>query len=163
MGNGKNTETMYAVFGEWYEQRQQCQFSNHDDGKAPAAAPQSGPLCLLPGRAEEFAVSAKRAYEQRRVRDKVFQEPDLFGEPVWDMLLDIAASEQRGSLLSITSACVGSCVAETTALRWLKVMEVRQLVCREADPRDGRRSFIRLTKAGRQKLKLYFAEIERDI
>jgi len=157
-----NTETLYALFEGWYQQRQ------GEDALTPVETME----VTLPRGASlgaggvsvslaDLSASAKRTYEHRRLRDRVFQEPELFGEPVWDMLLDVAVAEDRGACLSVTSACIGSCVAETTALRWLKMMEVRGLICREPDPRDGRRSFVRLTKDGRAKLELYFAEVKK--
>lgn len=157
-----DTQALYALFEDWFKGRQGV----HADPAAEAIEIKLPPQSSLHSQGGSITVadvcaSAKRAYEHRRARDRVFQEPELFGEPVWDMLLDVAAAEARGECLSVTSVCIGSCVAETTALRWLKIMELRGLTCREADPRDGRRSFIRLTDSGREKLKRYFIEIDR--
>lgn len=162
MSGPPNAEALYALFEGWYQQRQ---------GDLASTAVETIEITLPPGAKldgsvtsvslADLSVSAKRTYENRRLRDRVFQEPELFGEPVWDMLLDVASAEARGACLSVTSACIGSCVAETTALRWLKMMEVRGLICRAPDPCDGRRSFVRLTEDGRAKLELYFAEIEK--
>lgn len=102
-----------------------------------------------------------QAYAERRLRDKVFNDPEMFGEPAWDTLLDIARAETRGERLAVTSACIGSCVPPTTALRWLKILEDRDLVRREADEFDARRSFVRLTKEGRKKVEMYFQEVKR--
>lgn len=155
-----NTEALYELFADWYHQRQGDEASPATEMVEITLPRADGSNNRYAVNLEDLSASAKRVYEQRRVRDRVFQEPELFGEPVWDMLLDIAVAEERGSCLSVTSVCIGSCVAETTALRWLKVMEVRGLTCREADPRDGRRSFIRLTEDGHEKLKRYFEEVE---
>ncbi len=162
MTGSADTGALYALFEDWFQQRQGESAQPADEVIEIKLPPQSSSLtheAMIS--VADISASAKRAYEHRRARDRVFQEPELFGEPVWDMLLDISAAETRGECLSVTSVCIGSCVAETTALRWLKIMEVRGLACREADPRDGRRSFIRLTDDGRQKLERYFAEVER--
>lgn len=157
-----DTQALYALFENWFQQRQGDHADPADEVIEIKLPPQSSlhphgnPISVA-----DISALAKRAYEQRRARDRVFQEPELFGEPVWDMLLDISAAEARGECLSVTSVCIGSCVAETTALRWIKIMELRGLTCREADPRDGRRSFIKLTEDGREKLQRYFAEIDR--
>jgi len=60
---------------------------------------------------------ARQTYDDRRRRNKIFQSEELFGEPAWDILLDlfIAAKERRR--VSVTSACIGSAVPSTTALR----------------------------------------------
>jgi hypothetical protein len=104
---------------------------------------------------------ASVAYAERRLRDRVFNDPEIFGEPAWDALLDIAQAEAKGERLAVTSACIGSCAPSTTALRWLKILEERGLVRREADASDARRTFVRLTEDGRKKVELYFQEVKR--
>ncbi|HMP55722.1 MAG TPA: MarR family transcriptional regulator [Novosphingobium sp.] len=99
---------------------------------------------------------AKRLYDERRKRDAVFNDPDLFGEPAWDILLDLMHAEHMGKRVSITSACIGSAVPSTTALRWIKILEGKGLIERFFDERDARRSFIRLSKTGLTKMKIYF-------
>ncbi len=44
----------------------------------------------------------------------------------------------------------------TTALRHVKILEVRGLVVRKADPGDARRQFLALTALGTNKLDRYF-------
>ncbi|MCX7283772.1 MAG: winged helix DNA-binding protein [Novosphingobium sp.] len=92
-------------------------------------------------------VMAREIYAVRRRRHKALPA-DLFGEPTWDILLDlyIAAREERR--VPTTSACIGAHVPPTTALRWLRILETRGLVEREDDGRDGRRTFVRLTRHG---------------
>ena len=104
---------------------------------------------------------ASQAYAERRLRDKVFNDPEIFGEPAWDALLDIAQAEAKGERLAVTSACIGSRAPSTTGLRWLKILEERGLVRREADASDARRSFVRLTSEGRKKIERYFQEVKR--
>lgn len=104
---------------------------------------------------------AKRAYDERRKRDVIFNDPDLFGEPAWDILLDLMHAEHRGKRVSITSACIGSAAPPTTALRWIKILESKGLIERIIDERDARRSFIRLTHAGLAKMKAYFRATRR--
>lgn len=98
-------------------------------------------------------------YAARRARDRVFDDPELFGEPVWDILLDLASAAASGKRLPVSSAGIGSCAPASTALRWLKILEDRGLVCRENDPRDGRRTFVALTRLGAEKMARYFAEL----
>lgn len=93
-----------------------------------------------PGRKDHpiWVELARQTYEDRRRRSKIFQADDLFGEPAWDILLDlfIAAKERRS--VSVTSACIGSAVPSTTALRWITILEKHGLLVREADPGDAR-------------------------
>jgi DNA-binding MarR family transcriptional regulator len=102
---------------------------------------------------------AAACYAERRCRDRVFDDPHLFGEPAWDILLDIASAEARGERLQVTSVCIGACVPETTALRWIGVLEKRDLLRKEHDLSDQRRSFVRLTAKGARKLGEYFARL----
>ena len=106
---------------------------------------------------------ARQSYEDRRRRTKIFQSDDLFGEPAWDILLDlfIAAKERRR--VSVTSACIGSAVPSTTALRWIAILERQGLLLREADPGDARRVYVKLSARGYQAMLEYFASSSRSV
>ena len=90
---------------------------------------------------------AKRLYALRRNRDQMIGE-NLFGEPAWDMLLDLLICQADSRLVSVSSLCIGSGSSSTTALRYLCLMEERGLVQRIPDQDDGRRTFVRLTATG---------------
>jgi len=106
---------------------------------------------------------ARQNYEDRRRRTKIFRSEDLFGEPAWDILLDlfIAAKERRR--VSVTSACIGSAVPSTTALRWIAILEKQGLLVREADPGDARRVYVKLSARGYAAMLEYFASASRSI
>jgi hypothetical protein len=61
------------------------------------------------------------------MRDREFG-PALFGEPAWDLLLDlfVAASEQRP--VSIMSASTAASISVENAVRWLTLLEEQGLV-----------------------------------
>lgn len=99
---------------------------------------------------------ARRTYADRRRRTKLF-EPNLFGEPAWDMLLDLFIAAKEGKRVSVTSACIGSDVPATTALRWIAVLESQGLVLREDDPKDARRAFIHLSADAYSRMIDFFA------
>ncbi|MEO0032803.1 MAG: hypothetical protein RIS94_2561 [Pseudomonadota bacterium] len=90
---------------------------------------------------------AREFYVGRRRRGR-FLSADLFGEPTWDILLDLYVASRENRRVPTTSACIGAHVPPTTALRWLRILESRGLVEREDDGRDGRRTFVRLTPRG---------------
>ncbi|NKJ43856.1 MULTISPECIES: MarR family transcriptional regulator [unclassified Novosphingobium] len=90
---------------------------------------------------------AREIYAGRRRRER-FLAADLFGEPTWDILLDLYIAAGEGRRVPTTSACIGANVPPTTALRWLRILEARALVEREDDGRDGRRTFVCLTARG---------------
>lgn len=106
---------------------------------------------------------ARQTYDDRRRRTKIFRSEDLFGEPAWDILLDlfIAAKERRR--VSVTSACIGSAVPSTTALRWITILERQGLLMREADPGDARRVYVKLSARGYTAMLEYFASASRSI
>lgn len=91
-----------------------------------------------------LAQFAKEELDERLKRNEFF-DPDLFGEPAWDLLLDLFVSRVHGKKISITSACIGSGVPPTTALRWIEVLGSRGLLSRSSDEFDQRRKFVSLT------------------
>jgi DNA-binding transcriptional ArsR family regulator len=90
---------------------------------------------------------ARETYNIRRRRAR-FLPADLFGEPTWDILLDLYVAARENRPVPTTSACIGAHVPPTTALRWLRILEARGLVEREEDGKDGRRTFVRLSTRG---------------
>ena len=101
------------------------------------AAPPAPPLMLA---------RARRAFAARRRRQQVFGErADIFGEPAWDMLLDLYIALHEDKPVTVSNACLSSGAATTTGLRWVATLAERGLVERIPDPKDGRRFFVRLT------------------
>lgn len=99
---------------------------------------------------------ARRQYRDRRARAALFGDEALFGEPAWDMLLDLFIAAKERKRVPVTSACIGAAVPTTTALRWLALLEDRGLVVREADASDARRIFVRLSADAYAKMVSYF-------
>jgi hypothetical protein len=108
-----------------------------------------------------YAPLAQQAYFARRTRDRFF-DSELFGEPAWDMLLDLFVQMNSGRTVSITSACIASCVPPTTALRWITMLVERGLVTRTTDPSDARRAFIELSQPTLLKFNKYFETIDNS-
>lgn len=102
--------------------------------------------------------SAVDSYRHRRRRTK-FIDPDLFGEPAWDMLLDLFAARLQNRSISVSSACIAASVPSTTALRWLGVLENAGLVERYDNDTDMRVTWVRLTKSATQTMREYFEDI----
>lgn len=127
---------------------------NGDRQTGKGSTPQDHPV---------WAELARQTYEDRRRRTKIFRSEDLFGEPAWDILLDlfIAAKERRR--VSVTSACIGSSVPSTTALRWIAILEKQALLVREADPGDARRVYVKLSARAYAAMLEYFASASRSV
>jgi hypothetical protein len=95
----------------------------------------------------------------RRLRDRFFS-PDLFADPAWDILLDLAASRLERRSVSVSSLCIAAAVPPTTALRWIRLMTDQQLLERRADPDDARRMFVDLSDAAFDQLCGWFALVD---
>lgn len=100
----------------------------------------------------------RRAIKHRHARARFF-DPDLFADPAWDILLDLAAARAERQRVSVTSLCIASGVPVTTALRWIGQMVEGGLLVRVADPHDRRRAYIALADTTADAMALYFAEI----
>jgi hypothetical protein len=92
---------------------------------------------------------AEALYANRRARDLELP-PELFGEPAWDILLDLFIQRARGNRVSMKHAWLASYVPEATSSRWIKSLEEAGLVRRDRDPDDQRRFFVSLTDKGNE-------------
>ncbi|MDY7097380.1 MAG: MarR family winged helix-turn-helix transcriptional regulator [Pseudomonadota bacterium] len=106
---------------------------------------------------KQYAAMARATYAKRRKRVSIFEDPELFGEPAWDILLDLYIAQIEGKPVSVSSACIGSASPPTTGLRWLGVLADQKLVLREHDPLDQRRVLVRLTEKALKLMDEYFA------
>ena len=68
----------------------------------------------------------------------------MFGDPAWDILLDLYVAKARGKLISVSSSCIAAGTSNTTGLRWLRRLERSGAIVRRPDPTDARRSFLEL-------------------
>ena len=98
----------------------------------------------------------------RRSRDRYF-DSKLFGDPAWDMLLELYAAELGQRRVSITSLCIGSAVPPTTALRWIKALERKGLIRRTPDLRDARRVFVSLADETIQSMEQFFRNVPAGV
>lgn len=102
--------------------------------------------------------SSKAIYKLRRFRDELFG-PDLFGEPSWDILLDLYMAHHSNRKISVTSACIAACVPPTTGLRWISILVEKGLLVRTQDPEDGRRHYLTLSDETVEKLGELFSRM----
>jgi len=90
---------------------------------------------------------ATKLLRLRRQRSSVF-DADLFGEPAWDMLLELYLADLRHVRHSVSGLCKLSGAPTSTAVRWLAKMEAAGLLTREGDPHDARRLWVVMTHGG---------------
>jgi len=98
----------------------------------------------------------------RQARGRFF-DPALFGDPAWDMLLDLTAAHGEGARVSVTSLCIAAGVPATTALRWLTQMVESGIFVRVPDPDDRRRAFIALSDRALTAMAGYFASLRSPL
>jgi hypothetical protein len=98
----------------------------------------------------------------RQARGRFF-DPELFGDPAWDMLLDLTAAHGEGARVSVTSLCIAAGVPATTALRWLTQMVESGIFVRVPDPADRRRAFIALSEKAMAAMSGYFANLRLPV
>lgn len=85
---------------------------------------------------------------------------DLYGEPAWDILLDLYIAEYSGKRTAVSSACLAARVPSTTALRYIKSLCAKGLTERLPDERDRRRLWLQLSPRALHEMDLY---IDRSI
>jgi len=91
------------------------------------------------------AIRAHVAVRARRVRRF---DAALFGEPAWDILLDLALARMSSRRVQISGAGGAAGVPPTTALRHISELEKHGFICRVPDPNDRRRQWLEITDEG---------------
>ncbi|WP_439567046.1 MarR family winged helix-turn-helix transcriptional regulator [Sphingopyxis sp.] len=94
----------------------------------------------------------------RRIRRSHFGSADLAG-PVWDMMLDLMLAQSHGRALSASDLATGAGVPLSSGLRMIGSLERLALVQRSIDERDRRRTIVRLTAVGTERMASYFEKI----
>lgn len=102
--------------------------------------------------------AVRQIIANRQARNRFF-DPALFGDPAWDMLLDLTAAHGEGARVSVTSLCIAAGVPATTALRWLTQMVESGLFEHVPDQVDRRRAFIALSEKALAAMSNYFASL----
>jgi hypothetical protein len=127
-------------------------------GTTPASAPGRSP------RSDRRHLElARKTYSLRRKRAVIFGNPELFGEPAWDILLDLFIAQAEEKPVSVSSACIGSAAPATTGLRWLGVLADEGLIVRENDSGDNRRVLVRLSNTGVKAMERFFDAFEASL
>jgi len=103
----------------------------------------------------------RRIIRQRNERRRFF-DAELFADPAWDMLLDLAAAHAEHHRVSVSSLCIAAGVPASTGLRWIKQMTETGLFERVEDSSDKRRVFITLSDAAVDAMARYFADVVQE-
>ena len=94
----------------------------------------------------------------RRIRRSHFGSAEMSG-PIWDMMLDLMLAGTHGRVLSASDLATGAGVPLSSGLRMISAIERLGLVNRSIDERDRRRTIVRLTDLGTERMASYFEKI----
>jgi len=87
---------------------------------------------------------------------------DLFGDPAWNMMVDLYASTLRGRTVSVKDLCIASGSPNTTALRHLNLLYEAGLIDRVRDEADNRRVLLKPTETGMRAMEQYSDSVTRE-
>lgn len=117
-----------------------------------------GSRSLRPEKRSAYLAIARTLYAARRKRE-AFIDLDLFGEPAWDILLNLYIAERERQAALTTKSCIDGTATQTTGLRALYRLETLGYVTRRSDAMDRRSTLVRLTARGKMAMDSYIASI----
>ena len=107
---------------------------------------------------KEFCVKqAQLELDNRRARSDSLPV-DFFGEPAWQMLLELYIAHYREEQFTVTNLCLASNEPQTTALRWIDILEGHGYVCRTSASYDKRLKIVSLSESAIDRLDHFFIE-----
>lgn len=83
----------------------------------------------------------------------------MFGEPAWDMLLDLFIRQTKDEKISGKNAFIDAEAPTATAKRWLKVLEQNGLIISQPDPASSDGDRTHLTPTGYEGMLRYLESI----
>lgn len=83
----------------------------------------------------------------------------ILGDPAWNILLDLLLASLEGRRVAVSSACIVTGVATTTALRLINRMISDGVLVRVPDEADGRRDYLQIEPDVEAALKGYLFDL----
>lgn len=139
------------------DQIQELLASRSEDLSSPVARPATGVRGeALPnaGLLDQLSFNI----QIRRIRRSHFGSAEMSG-PTWDMMLDLMLAGTHGRVLSASDLATGAGVPLSSGLRMIAALERQGLVDRSIDERDRRRTIVRLTDSGTERMATYFEKV----
>jgi len=134
---------------------------------APMSAPLPAPGAAAGGAQQAAArpcddgelLKVARKLVKMRERRGEFLNPELFSDPSWDILLDLASARLEGKQAPVSSVCQAARVPMSTALRQIRNLVDMGLVRRWSDPDDRRRDLLEIEDGAMDAMRQYFAYV----
>jgi len=82
-----------------------------------------------------------------------------FGEPGWDMLIDLYRAAEARQRISVSSLTLASRVPSTTAIRQIAHLKSIGMIVTAPDPSDRRRVYVFLTQTARDSIDEYLNDL----
>ncbi len=105
---------------------------------------------------------AKWILASRRQRTRAFGSL-RFGEPTWDMVLELYVADCEGRRVDVSGLCLASGVPATTALRYVDLLAAKSLVAKVDDVDDGRRAFVTISGELRSATEGWLDQADTDL
>jgi DNA-binding MarR family transcriptional regulator len=105
---------------------------------------------------DKLATIASSIYGSRQMRADYFKG-SLLTDPVWDMLLHLFVNKIRGHRVSTASLALATSVPQTTALRWIDVLDEERLLRRSAHE-DARLQVVEITPEALQQMRCFIED-----
>ena len=107
------------------------------------------PVPIVVDQAIPSYTSYVEAVIEGRARIADYLPSNYFGDPAFDMLLDLFVSVERGQARTVKVCALTSRVPIATASRYIDMMARDGFVRRKPDPADGRRTLVVLTPSAK--------------
>lgn len=110
------------------------------------------------GSRAQLVERVKADVRRRKLRCELLGVPqDMFSMPAWEILTELLLAELVGQQNNVSTVGLEAGIPQSTAQRWLVLLEKRNLVRRRRDFLDKRRQWIGLTPSAYKALCRYFA------
>ena len=104
-------------------------------------------------------VTLKRTSDQR----SEYFDKTIFGDPCWDILLELTAARIQGQPVPVSSACTATNLPFSTALRYIRQLVDLGMIKRWKDPNDRRRDLLDVEDAAFDAMKALIGNMRRKI
>lgn len=95
--------------------------------------------------------SAQKMQSFQRLKQSVLG-PMLSSEPCWEILVALYIAWSQEIKISVTDLSHETQIPAATVVRWVAALEKNILIHKQADKRDGRRTWVSLSKKGLEKI-----------
>lgn len=103
-------------------------------------------LSEIVAHARPLSILARKEHQARRLREELIP-CGHFGEPAWDLLIDLFAHSIIDKPIHKSSAQIAAHCPPTTALRYIDHLENEGMLVQQKSETDGRVILLRLTDA----------------